>query len=98
MVYKELFEVRAKWRWIGLEFDLTPGTLQSIEREYLRPEDQLYRVLLKWLNRGSATWRQLVEALRSPPVGETKLARELEENYCQKGWYRQFLSVQAHGL
>ena len=85
MVYKELFEVRAKWRRLGLELDLTPGTLDAIEQRHLTPEERLERVLLEWLNRGSATWRQLVEALWSGPVSETKLAQNLEGTYCQKG-------------
>ena len=77
--------MRAKWRRLGLELDLTPGTLDTIEQRYSDPADRLERVLLEWLYGGSATWRQLVEALWSPPVGETKLARGLEEEYCLKG-------------
>ena len=87
VVFKELFQVRAKWRRLGLELDLTPGTLDSIELRHSDPADQLERVLLEWFKKGSATWRQLVEALWSTPVGEVKLARDLEEKYCQKGWY-----------
>ena len=87
VVYKELFQVRVKWRRLGLELDLTPGTLDTIDQRYSDPADRLERALLEWLNGESATWRQLVEALWSAPVSEAKLARELEEKYCQKGWY-----------
>ena len=63
--------MRAKWRPIGSELDVTPGTLDAIEQEYSSPEDRLYRVLLYWLNRGLATWSQLVQALLSEHVDET---------------------------
>ena len=85
-IYKELFELRAKWRRIGMELDLTPGTLDAFEYQYTNPDDLLERVLLEWLKKERANWTQLVGALRSVPVGETKLARQLEEKYCQKGW------------
>ena len=76
--------MRAKWRRLGLELDLTSGTLDTIEQRYSDPADRLERGLLESLYGGSATWRQLVEALWSAPVGETKLARGLEEEYCLK--------------
>ena len=77
--------MRAKWRRIGIDFGLTPGTLDAIEQSYQYPADRMERVLLEWLNKGAATWRQIVATLWSVPVGETKLAQELEEKYCQKG-------------
>ena len=84
-MYEELFEIRAKWRRLGLKLDLTSGTLDAIQQRYLDPEDRLERTLLEWLNKGSATWRQIVKALFSCVVGETRLSQKLEEKYCQKG-------------
>ena len=84
-MYKELFKVRPKWRRIGIELGLTPDTLDAIEQRYHNPEDRLERTLFEWLKKGSATWRQIVEALFSCVVGETMLSQELEEKYCQKG-------------
>ena len=79
--------MRARWRPIGSELDITPGTLDAIEQEYSKPEDRLYRVLQDWLNKGLASWRQLVQALWSKQVGDRKLARELEEKFCQTGMF-----------
>ena len=92
VVLRELFEVRAKWRKIGLELDLTPGTLDAIQQRYLEPEDQLERVLIEWLKTGKASWRQLGEALCSCIVGEILLAKKLRETYCSQAetgnfWY-----------
>ena len=84
MVYKELYRVRAKWRRIGIELNLPPGTLDAIEQKKSDPADWLEKVLTEWLNKETATWRELVDALNSVPVGETKLANQLEQKYCYK--------------
>lgn len=80
-----MFEVRAKWRGIGLELGLTPGTLSSIEQRYTDPKDRLYQVLSEWLAKGAATWSDLIAALWSVPVGETKLAGSIQKQYCPQG-------------
>ena len=85
VVYKELFEARAKWRRIGLELNLTPGTLDAIEQRNAIPGDRLERVLIEWLNKGTGTWRELVDALFSVPIGEINLAKQLEQKYCSEG-------------
>ena len=73
--------MRSKWRRLGLELDLAPGTLDAIERERPQLDDRLERVLHEWLNSGSATWRQLVEVLESYIVNENNLAGKLRERY-----------------
>ena len=84
VVYNELFKVRAKWRRIGIELNLAPGTLDAIQMmPSSRPADWLENVLTEWLNKETATWRELIDALKSVPVGETKLARQLEQKYCR---------------
>lgn len=80
-----MFEVRAKWRGIGLELGLTPGTLSSIEQSHADPKDRLYQVLSEWLAKGAAMWRHLIAALWSVPVGETKLAESVKKQYCPQG-------------
>ncbi len=87
IIYRALFEVRAKWRRIGLELDLTPGTLDAIEQAKANPSDRLEAVLVDWLRGATAatTWKQLIDALRSAPVGEIQLARKLELEHCSPG-------------
>ena len=84
IVYKEVYKASAKWRRIGLELNLTHGTLDAIEKRSPDPADQLERVLIEWLNKGTATWGELVKSLYSIPVGETELARSLEKKYCSE--------------
>ena len=82
-MYKALFQARAKWRRIGIELNLVPGTLDAIQLMSLDPADWLEKVLTEWLNKETATWRELVDTLKSVPVGETKLAKQLEQQYCR---------------
>ncbi len=84
-VYKVVFEARAKWRLIGLQLELTHGDLEAINLHYRNPDDQLERVLAKWLRGGEATWRQLMEALYSVSVRETALAEQIRMKHCQQG-------------
>ena len=86
LIYGALFEVRAKWRPIGLELSLTPGTLDAIEQMKINPSDRLEAVLLHWLRvtRG-ASWKQVIDALRSALVDEIQLAEKLELKYCPPG-------------
>ncbi len=86
LIYGALFEVRAKWRPIGLELRLTPGTLDAIEQDKSNTSNRLEAVLLHWLRvtRG-ATWKQVIDALRSALIGEIQLAEKLELKYCSPG-------------
>ena len=49
------------------------------------PEDCLSEMVKWWLNRVSPqpTWRAVIDALRSPAVGEMKLANQLQLKYCK---------------
>ena len=66
----------------------------AITQKYSGHEHRLEGLLLEWLNRGAATYRQLVRALQSVPVDETELANELQRKYSLKGQlYVAFLCV-----
>jgi len=49
------------------------------------PEDYLSEMVKWWLNRVSPqpTWQAVIDTLRSPAVGEMKLANELQLKYCR---------------
>ncbi len=91
LIYGALFEVRAKWRPIGLELGLTPGTLDAIEQMKINPSDRLEAVLLDWLRGATAaTWEQLIDALRSVLVGANQLAEKLELEHSFPGKYYKY--------
>ena len=77
----ELYDVRTKWKLIGLGLRLPPPELDAISGDHL---DCLQKVLTKWLNRIDPlpTWDALIAVLRSRLVGEEKKAQELKEKFC----------------
>ena len=88
--------MRAKWRPIGLELRLTPGTLEAIEQEKSKTSNRLEAVLLDWLRvtRG-ASWKQVIDALRSALVGEIQLAEKLELKYCPPGNFYIYIIIRV---
>jgi len=61
--------------------------LRKIRLEFSNPQDQLREMLVYWLHNTidvPPSWRDLIGALRSPAVGESRLARELEYKYCDQ--------------
>ena len=77
----ELYDVRAKWRLIGLGLQIPPTDLDAMSGQ---PMERLQKSLSKWLNGIDPlpTWDALIAVLRSPVLGEEKKAQELEEKYC----------------
>ena len=70
-VQKELIQVSAKWRSIGIALRLKPNTLDVIETRYSGdPPACLTPMVTEWLNRnynvkrfGEPTWQALVKAV-----------------------------------
>ena len=57
-------------------------SVNDIRREYSDPDVCLKVMLEKQRKRIPTTWRNIVDALRSPDVGESQLADQLEAKYC----------------
>jgi hypothetical protein len=74
-----LWEVRTLWYNLGLELDITPDTLDSIELANPQNPDRCFRAMLtKWLREHQQpTWSALAEALRCPSVGHSHLAENI---------------------
>ena len=90
VVIQDLSPAASKWRNIGTQLGLNELELKSIESNHPRQHlDCLRDVIFKWLylSDGSpemVTARRrasLIEALRSPSVGETQLADQLTKKY-----------------
>ena len=80
-VQKELYDARPHWYNLGLELGLKPGALDAIKSRC--SGDECFRETLKeYLKTTTPSWRALVEALRSPTVGQPKLAETVEQKYC----------------
>ena len=83
-----LHSVCPKWYNIGVQLEVPTFQLKNIERKLSDSMDQLRDTLDYWMNNdSSASWRHLVDALKTPSVGANRLAEEIEENYCgSEGW------------
>ena len=87
-VLTELHPVRSRWYNIGLQLLVPVTDLQRIESEYKNDHGTCLRqMLIKWLEKGTASWETLIEALKSPIVqGDENmaLAANLEKKYCRE--------------
>ena len=82
-VYEDLIDFAHKWYDLGLQLELTEGTLETIKSD--NPENSqhcLRKMLSTWLKIDPMpTWQTLCAALRSRTVGAEKLASDLEVKY-----------------
>ena len=81
---QELRPAQNKWRSLGEDFNFNSGFLDMIHGKYSYPDACLREMLREQLKEtyGPTTWRNIVDALRSPDVRESQLADELEAKYC----------------
>ena len=83
-VYVATFDARAKWRNILLMLAVPPGTIDSIGIKWREDPDGCYREgLQEWLKGGERSWKHVVEALSSPTVGFSYIARTIERDHLQ---------------
>ena len=80
--------IAAKWRLVGVQLKLPYGTLDEIQEQYARRPDEckysFEQVFTEWKSLGTTspyTWETMIEALRSPAVGEKTLADSLHAKY-----------------
>ncbi|XP_064407318.1 uncharacterized protein LOC135352087 isoform X1 [Halichondria panicea] len=83
-LYLVTFDARIKWRNILLILDVPQATIHSIGKEWSNNPDDCYREgLIKWLNEGGKSWKEMVEALSSPIVSEVHIAQTIERDHLQ---------------
>ena len=87
LVLEATHKARTKWYNVGLKLGVESHTLDSIKAEFNDPIECLREVFKPWLKGTNprATWRALIDALRSCLIGEDKLADQLEAKFCATG-------------
>ena len=81
LLTQELTEVKQKWYEIGVDLGLEDQ--DDIDRQYSDPDVCLREILRAELQHSApTTWRNIVDALRSPDVRESQLGDQLEAKYC----------------
>jgi len=84
-VLNALHSVSHKWSDIGLQLEIPVFQLKIIEADATGVKRRLQAMLDYWMKNAVdplPSWEVLVNALKAPAVGESRLARELEERYC----------------
>ncbi len=84
LVLNETYEARTKWYNIGLGLKVSVDTLDSIRGSWDDDGERLREMFKPWLKglNPVPTWTSLTAVLRSPSVGEDRLAEKLEGNFC----------------
>ena len=85
-LHRELCPVSHKWYSLGVQLEISVGTLKCIELENRQITKCLLEILTVWLQHTnpSPTWNVLIEVLESSPVDERLLAQQLRDKYCPK--------------
>ena len=73
-----------KWKQVAIQLELSRGERKAIEKDEDECFDRFVAVFEHWKQSScqSFTWKTLVEALKSPSVGEQSLAEQLQKEYC----------------
>ena len=89
LLTQELKTMEEHWENLGQALGQDESNLSNIRTSYSTSHDRLKETLSRWLKGEFApylgwapTWRNMVDALRSPDVTESQLADELEAKYC----------------
>ena len=84
VIMEELNTACVKWYDIGMMLRVKLNRLDAIKEQYSNPSDCLRETLKMWLKiyPPHPLWSNIVDALRSDTVGETKLAADLKQKYC----------------
>ena len=82
LLVQELTAVSEKWQYIREELGVEQDSLRYISTNHSDPGDCLREVLRSWLPSCAATWKHIVAVLRTPRVGDSHLADQLEAKYC----------------
>ena len=79
-IAEELLEAQNESHTFGLKLKLPVHEVEAICERLLDPRDRLLQIIIAFLRRAEPrpTWRVIVDALRSPIVNLTALARRVE--------------------
>ena len=83
VVYKATSEAHEHWQNMLLELEVSSDVVENtVTHKYRYNTAICYREgLRKWLEGGERSWGDLVEALSSPTVGRSDIAKEIERDY-----------------
>ena len=79
-ILEELTEALGHANILGVMLSIKPVELEAISKKYQDPKERFYQIILAFLRQAepSPTWRAIVNALKSPIVNLTALAKRVE--------------------
>ena len=81
-VYRASFKAHEQWQNILLELEVRGDVIENTRQKYRCNTAICYHEgLRQWLEGGERSWGDLVEALSSPAVGRSDIAKEIERDY-----------------
>ena len=81
-LFQELHHVSVMWFNLGIELEIPVSVLYNIQSDHRGTERCFIEMLQVWLKISpQPTWEAIVNALKSPSVGEPRLAMEIEAKY-----------------
>lgn len=82
-VWEAVLDACTKSYEIGLKLNIPVATLDSIRVQFEAPKDKLRETLKVWLKTAAEPkWQDILDALRSFAVEESRLATTVEDKYC----------------
>ena len=80
IILEALLDAQNQSYKLGLRLNLPVREVEAIFTKYLDPCDRLLQIIIAFLRQAEPrpTWRVIVDALRSPAVNLTALARRVE--------------------
>ena len=82
LLVQELSPAQQKWEDIGRELGVKQDTLRDIHTNYSDLGGCLRVMLTKKLKSDCIAWNYIITILRTPYIGESNLADQLEAKYC----------------
>lgn len=76
----DLHEVFSIWYTLGMNLDVSLSSLDQIDHDCKECSMCMIKMLKVWINSGTATRAQLVQALREPSIKQNAVANKIEES------------------
>ena len=82
LLLEELFGVRSKWHYLGLQLQLSVSDLNEIkEAKKDVPTDCLLELLSRWFQTKNATCESLLKALKSKTMNSHSIAERIQAKF-----------------
>ncbi|CAI8046087.1 hypothetical protein GBAR_LOCUS25475 [Geodia barretti] len=100
-IVQDIFDVQNETEALGRVLKLPKATVESIHRQqHSRPKDRLFHIIDEFVKQVEPrpTWKVIANALRSPLIGQPRLALDIERKHCTNTEANAIRSLQAEDI